>query len=235
MKKGQMTKAIIYLVLFLTLIFAFVLLFGNTSESILGMDIGCRWTAQLSAAGMPVSLRCPVQYVELNDRMVEDEIRLKNKVAEEMANCFSKFGSGKYESVTRTSPLTWTANPRRSVIVKWDEITGSSNCHICSYVFTKNEEKEMDLGMFYTHLENTVPRGSGLTYAEIMYSEKRDNIHIALEQMKTTEYKATGLFVVYAELDKKNAVFLADQEFLSNSRICGSSTFATSPNVGDTS
>ena len=224
----SMVKAIIYLVLFLAFLLSFVLLFSGTSDSILGMDIACRWTAQLSSAGMPVNLRCPVQYVEINSRLLEEDIRLKNAVAEEMAKCFSKFGSGKYESVTRTSPLTWTANPRRSAIVKWGEITGSSNCHICSYIFTKNEEREMDLGIFYTHLSNTVPRGSGKTYAEVLYGE-RDNVHATLEDMKTKEYTSTGLFVVYAELDNKNAIFLADQAFMSSSRICGSPSIGGTP------
>jgi hypothetical protein len=217
--KGQTTENIIKAILMVAALLLFLFIFFLTSNAVTDYDMGCRWSVQLSAAGLPVSLRCSIKTVELTDRQIDDDLKLKSMIAEEMANCYAKFGSGRHKSIAGNNKVRWATDFKRALSNTIERLTspGVRDCYPCTYIYSEN--KEIALGKYYEYLDNTVPKGKDMTYAEIMY--ERANNHELQSEMKEWEYNSKELFIIYAEHDEKNAVFLADTAFLNNHRICG--------------
>ncbi|MFT4309751.1 MAG: hypothetical protein ACMXYL_04650 [Candidatus Woesearchaeota archaeon] len=221
--KGQITENMIKAILMVAGLMIFLGIYLITTNAVQDMDLPCRWSSQLSASGLPVQLRCTVKYTEITESMIraDDDIKLRNMIAEEMANCFAKLGSGRYSQVTRNSPATWIANPRQSLNRKISSMYDNQYCVVCTHLYTREESITFSLGNYYVdHLENTIPTADTRTYAEIFY-DGRDE-HELLSRMREKTYDDVNeLFIIYAEKDNKNAVFLVDTDFIGDHGLCG--------------
>ena len=215
MKKGITASALIRLVIMIVILVILFNLLSVVYANIMSADLRCSWSVHLVARGIPFSeLKCNPQVIELSQDEAEDTQETKAIIAEEMAQCYAKFGSGRYDQILK-GQIVYLYQPGRTVAnifsysawIDYWRTAREPGCFVCAEIAAP-EGHTINLENLDSYLRtNDVPY-LDKTYHELIYqhdsldSEKHERMRRHLNNPTTGRYA----YVFYTEQRGRNAV-----------------------------
>jgi hypothetical protein len=153
MKKGQANLIFVGLILGL-IILTLILITQSEAEEVLDKDTkgyDCVTSIELSSllsklSGGDIPLRCKTKEIFYEENIEKNSEAIKHELAEEMKDCWQKFGRGEKELFSNEGTY----------------------CNICTHIAFDDKNQGKTIGEFTEYLSTNKPRKSSLTYMDYL-------------------------------------------------------------------